>query len=453
MAIFKASDTRPRSSLETRQGVNQWAALIIPLIISGAVGYATWVVVVLVGVHYLLYPGPNTNVSPRPGAAAAVITLYFIFFLPMTVAYFRTVYVARQKPGVVSQGPERDTLRSTFVEEDYYQFEWPCCTPKHTPEDDPEKQMQAQNKIPGYFIHLLDVDAMFKGDIEPPPGMEHFYRRPVFQCDPNGLPIWCGTCRNWKPDRVHHCSDNGRCVLKLDHFCPWVGGVVGEANFKFFVQFNMYAMLYTAYVLIVMAVFVAEAVRVGTGIINITWAVAIGLAAMFFFFTSGMSLKSTQDLVRNLTTVDAIDHTRRTVYLAVRLPDAQTAPAPSEDPIPWHGTIAYPFYTRDTPDSARGPRTTFAILCTPPGLSPWNLGAMGNWKSVMGNTVFDWFVPWHKSPCAEHDETGSMYALGPGYEELLRRAGIMSPDLRSNRDAGVTSPPRALLSRSEKSRR
>jgi len=34
-------------SAETQRKINRWAARIIPLILIGAVGYATWVVVVL----------------------------------------------------------------------------------------------------------------------------------------------------------------------------------------------------------------------------------------------------------------------------------------------------------------------------------------------------------------------------------------------------------------------
>jgi palmitoyltransferase len=69
-------------------------------------------------------------------------------------------------------------------------------------------------------VTLLDTKAILSGELPPPPGTERFYSREVFACDQNGLPIWCGVCNNWKPDRSHHGSDFGRCVLKMDHFCP-----------------------------------------------------------------------------------------------------------------------------------------------------------------------------------------------------------------------------------------
>lgn len=34
---------------------------------------------------------------------------------------------------------------------------------------------------------------------------------------------WCRKCWAPKPERAHHCSVCGRCVLKMDHHCPWLG--------------------------------------------------------------------------------------------------------------------------------------------------------------------------------------------------------------------------------------
>jgi hypothetical protein len=47
-------------------------------------------------------------------------------------------------------------------------------------------------------------------------------------CETDGRPRWCSTCCNWKLDRAHHCSELQRCVRKMDHYCPWVGGIVAE---------------------------------------------------------------------------------------------------------------------------------------------------------------------------------------------------------------------------------
>jgi hypothetical protein len=35
-------------------------------------------------------------------------------------------------------------------------------------------------------------------------------------------PRYCKHCQAWKPERSHHCSVKGRCILKMDHYCIWV---------------------------------------------------------------------------------------------------------------------------------------------------------------------------------------------------------------------------------------
>jgi len=32
---------------------------------------------------------------------------------------------------------------------------------------------------------------------------------------------WCTVCEQVKPPRAHHCMVTNRCVLRMDHFCPW----------------------------------------------------------------------------------------------------------------------------------------------------------------------------------------------------------------------------------------
>lgn len=59
---------------------------------------------------------------------------------------------------------------------------------------------------------------------------------------------YCEKCQHVKPDRAHHCSVCRECVLKMDHHCPWVNNCVAFTNYKFFILFLGYALLYCLFV-------------------------------------------------------------------------------------------------------------------------------------------------------------------------------------------------------------
>lgn len=237
----------PQSQLEHRQAINRGTAQFIPLLLIGIIGYTTWVVVVLLCsmqypnyssiahltridrglAHYLLNPSISNNVAARPGAAVALIVIYFVILFPMATAYLRTIMTVLKNPGYIPQGKPTAGTKTIFDVEPQTDIQR-CCATTTTPdklEEGSAHTTDAADKpgpgVQGQTLTTLEYDAIFRGDAPPPPGLENFYTKDVFACDPHGLPIWCPVCCNWKPDRSHHCSDVGRCVWKLDHFCPW----------------------------------------------------------------------------------------------------------------------------------------------------------------------------------------------------------------------------------------
>ncbi|XP_033359405.1 palmitoyltransferase ZDHHC2-like isoform X9 [Bombus vosnesenskii] len=106
---------------------------------------------------------------------------------------------------------------------------------------------------------------MFKKFKIPDAEMEKFHQagteeaqRQILERFAQGLPVtnrtikgvirFCEKCQLIKPDRAHHCSVCSTCVLKMDHHCPWVNNCVGFHNYKFFMLFLAYALLYCIFI-------------------------------------------------------------------------------------------------------------------------------------------------------------------------------------------------------------
>ncbi|XP_018326991.1 palmitoyltransferase ZDHHC15B isoform X2 [Agrilus planipennis] len=64
----------------------------------------------------------------------------------------------------------------------------------------------------------------------------------------NGSVRYCEKCQVIKPDRAHHCSVCGECILKMDHHCPWVNNCVCFSNYKYFMLFLGYSLIYCIYI-------------------------------------------------------------------------------------------------------------------------------------------------------------------------------------------------------------
>lgn len=87
---------------------------------------------------------------------------------------------------------------------------------------------------------------------------------------------------------------------------------------------------------------------------------------------------------------------------------------------------------------------TFAILSTSdPSDNPWNLGSwLLNWKSVMGNNVFDWLLPIYQSPCCNHEDPRSHFDFGPTVDRLRAQHSLIAA-----KDAPLRPKRKGLLYR------
>jgi len=54
-----------------------------------------------------------------------------------------------------------------------------------------------------------------------------------------------------KPQRAHHCSICRRCVMKMDHHCPWINNCAGFGNYRHFCLFMLFLALGCIFIILV----------------------------------------------------------------------------------------------------------------------------------------------------------------------------------------------------------
>ncbi|KAI9743813.1 MAG: palmitoyltransferase pfa5 [Claussenomyces sp. TS43310] len=416
-----------------QRAVSRWTGHIIPAILIGIVGYATYVFVVRVCIHYLLFGSLR-----RHGVAIALLVVYFILFLPMAASYMRLLLIVKLDPGYVPLGPGAKSRRIRGSEK-----------PRGPITSEMSHNLGHGHGSPETAVNVAkDPDS---------PGLEDFYTKDVFVCEFDGKPKFCSECGIWKPDRTHHCSDVERCVRKMDHYCPWAGGIVAENSFKFFLQFVTYTWLYCFYLVVVLAIYVHEQKASSTRSLDPQFAVILGLAAFFGLFTLGMSGSSFHFAIMNLTTIENLNRKTRIWQLAVFLPQSEYVDAYRSGWATPFPTVTYPLpkvssgstsfvgqsdNTNRLSASERDAKAIrkFAILKMEPGENPYDLGLLENWKSVMGTNPLDWILPIRRSPCCTHEGTESQFALGPAVKRLRERY-LINPEPNALPPRSPTTSP------------
>lgn len=88
-----------------------------------------------------------------------------------------------------------------------------------------------------------------------------------------------------------------------------------------------------------------------------------------------------------------------------------------------------PFTKERLSERDRQATRTFAILqMLDVGSNPWDLGSrLLNFKTVMGTSLLDWFLPIRRSPCCNNEDAQSEYALGPEVDLLKSSVGFIAP--------------------------
>ncbi|EXJ62291.1 hypothetical protein A1O7_02724 [Cladophialophora yegresii CBS 114405] len=484
---------------EANKRGNVVTARIVPLLLLGIIGYSSWVVTDRVCLNYLINPPASSSSHRNTGAAVAVLVIFYLLLLITLACFGRLIGTVLTRPGLVPRGEQywiekerkhRDESRRTSA------------SGKEEALTDGEGE--SSGFTPGKYRRKQDQEAQGRFHAE------EFWRKDVFVCGWDGRPPFCSTCYNYKPDRAHHCRELGRCVFKMDHFCPWVGGIISETSFKFFIQFTGWAALFCLHTLVVMAYYFARRRGEEGHFLNVHWLLTLIFAGLFFIFSAGMCGSSLQFAVLNSTTIENFTRKTKIWYLAVYLPPRVleryhasgrsdlrliSYPRPPEEQfeiLQRHGATVSndsdETFTRQGYDGVASPQRTyhpgvsalsatspsavsptpvgnatttttsppnssssrqnrnsgipshqrtnmpssnpssprtFAILESPPGANPFDIGPADNFQEVMGYTLLEWLLPLKPSPLVDHSDPRSMYKLGPEVRRMKSKAGIL----------------------------
>ena len=130
----------------------------------------------------------------------------------------------------------------------------------------------------------------------------------IYQCDPQGYPIWCTACQSLKSNRTHHSSTLGYCIPRFDHYCVWIGTIVGRKNYRLFVQFAFYFWLFTIYMIASIASFLRRIIKSRSQIprVNPNILVVLALCCMAMLMVGPLFLSHTYYMMVNRTSLEVI---------------------------------------------------------------------------------------------------------------------------------------------------
>ena len=117
----------------------------------------------------------------------------------------------------------------------------------------------------------------------------------------------------YQPPRAAHCIESNSCVMRFDHFCPWIGNTVGQRNYRYFFRFLLLGLLLRIDIVVSCALRVVAHVTAEDGHANYSMpsfvmsCVLISFGFIFLCFIVGMVVFHTYLQCTNQTTYEQVN--------------------------------------------------------------------------------------------------------------------------------------------------
>lgn len=151
---------------------------------------------------------------------------------------------------------------------------------------------------PGECMSIKPYDLYDERNDSLTPMPEYFF------CDDYGYPNWCLNCQSIKLPRARHMKHLQRCVPKTDHFCLWVGTVLGKRNYVVFIKYLLWFDSFFIIILTYMAIYTRS--NISKGAINNNFIVGFILGGMWVILILALLGSHLYYISVNMTTLDDV---------------------------------------------------------------------------------------------------------------------------------------------------
>lgn len=126
-----------------------------------------------------------------------------------------------------------------------------------------------------------------------------------FMCDEDGYPYWCTSCQSLKAPRNFHSRRSGHCILKFDHYCLWLGTLLGLTNYIYFYKLVVWLLSTITIAVVYLAVYIGP--NSNRGPVNGNIVAVLAVAGFWFIMAGGLLISHIWYILQGITTLDDVN--------------------------------------------------------------------------------------------------------------------------------------------------